>query len=230
MRTANPQNIKDDFLSGLQDVEDALADVVGKGILPKTRLHITESSFLAASVLLEGFINDLFVACINKKNGPFVNYLIGRMTIESNDDHAKRAIQFASLDIGSHLTLEKIRQVLDPNSWNISFPTAGDLKGKANQWLDDPYKTNFNGISNAHGALLETTKAIRNYLAHRSGASKVTMQAALINARLPTDFQRGANQVHSVGSFLDSTPPGAAQTRLATYFTELKAIANQLCP
>lgn len=230
MRTANPQNIKADFLSGLQDIEDALTDVVGKGILPKTKLHITEYSFLASSVLLEGFISDLFVACINKKNGPFVNYLVGRMQIESTDDHAKRAIQFATVDIGSHLTLEKIRQVLDPNSWNISFATAGDLKGKANQWLDDPYKKNFNDISNAHGAILEATKSIRNYLAHRSGASQSTMQAALINARLPAGFQRGVNQVHSVGSFLDSTPPGAGQTRLATYFAELKAISNQLCP
>jgi len=230
MRTANPQNIKADFLSGLKDVEDALTDVVGMGILPKTKLHVAEYSFLAASVLLEGFISDLFVGCINKKNGPFVSYLVGRMTIESTDEYAKRAILLASVDIGSHLTLDKIRQVLDPNSWNIIFATAGDLKAKANQWLDDPYKANFNGISNAHGALLETTKSIRNYLAHRSGASRNTMQTALTNTRLPAGFRRGANQVHSVGSFLDSTPPGAGQTRLSTYIVELRAIAAQLCP
>ena len=230
MRTANPQNIKTDFLSGLNDIEDALTDMVGKGVLPKTKLHITEYSFLASSVLLEGFISDLFVACINRKNGPFTNYLVARMQIDSTDEHARRAIQFAAVDIGSHLTLDKIRQVLDPNSWNISFPTAGDLKAKANQWLDDPYKTNFNSISNAHGAILEATKSIRNYLAHRSGASKSTMQAALINTRLPTGFQRGVNQVNSVGSFLGCKPQGAAQTRLATYIAELRAISNQLCP
>jgi hypothetical protein len=230
MRTANPQNIKADFLSGLKDIEDALADVTGKGILPKTKLHVAEYSFLAASVLLESFISDLFVAYINKKNGPFVAYLVGRMTIEATEEHAKRAIPLASVDIGSHLTLDKIRQVLDPNSWNLTFATAGDLKAKANQWLAAPYKANFNGISNAHGALLETTKSVRNYLAHRSGASLSTMQAALTNARLPVGFRRGANKVHSVGSFLDSTPPGGGQTRLATYLLELNAIAAQLCP
>ena len=194
MRTANPQNIKADFLSGLQDIEDTLADMLGKGVLPKTRSHITEYSFLASSVLLEGFISDLFITCINKKNGPFSNYLVARMQITSTDEHAKRAIQFAAAGIGSHLTLDKIRQVLDPNSWNISFPTAGDLKGKANLWLDDPYRTSFNSISDAHGAILEATKSIRNYLAHRSGASKSTMQTALTNARLPTGFQCGVNK------------------------------------
>lgn len=141
-----------------------------------------------------------------------------------------RAIPLTAVDIEPHLTLEKIRQILDPNSWNVTFATAGDLKVKANQWLDDPYKTSFNGISNAHGAVLETTKSIRNYLAHRSGASKITMQTALTNVRLPAGFRRGANQVHSVGSFLDSTPTGAAKTRLATYLLELRAIAAQLCP
>lgn len=230
MRTANPQSIKADFLAGLKDIEDAFADVAAKGVSPKTRLHVAEYSFLAASILLEGFVSDLFVVCINKRNGPFVDYLTSRMKIEAVDDHAKRAIPLASVDIESHLTLEKIRQVLDPNSWNLTFSTAGDLKGKANQWLDDPYKANFNGLSNAHGALLEATKSVRNYLAHRSGASKVTMQAALINARLPAQFRRGTNRVHSVGSFLDSVPAGGGQTRLAAYLTELRAIAGQLCP
>ena len=157
MRTANPLSIKADFLSGLQDIEDALTDVSGKGIAQKTKLHVTEYSFLAASVLLEGFISDLFVACINKKNQNFVAYLVGRMTIESTDEHAKRAIPLASADIGSHLTLDKIRNVLDPNSWNITFATSGDLKAKANQWLVDPYKANFTGIFIINVPILESS-------------------------------------------------------------------------
>ncbi|MFE8728945.1 hypothetical protein [Aeromonas hydrophila] len=230
MRTANPHNIRDDFLAGLQDIETALTDITGKGITQKSRLHVVEYSFLAASILLEGFISDLFVAYINKKNAPFVAYVTTRMTIEATDEVSKRAIPFAAVDIGSHLTLEKIRQILDPRDWNVSFATSADLKAKAGQWLDIPFKIHFTSLSTSHDALLEATKAVRNYLAHRSGASQTAMQAALAHNNLAAGFRRASNNVKSVGSFLDSTPPGGRQTRLKFYLDELQAIAQQLCP
>lgn len=230
MRTANPNNIRDDFLSGLKDIEDALNDITGKGVSPKSRLHVVEYSYLAASILLEGFISDLLVAYINKKNGPFVNYVIKSMKIETADELSKRASQFATIDIGSHLTLDNIRKILDPRDWNVSFTNTGDLKAKANQWLDAPYNGQYNSLSAPHGALLEATKATRNYLAHRSGASKKLMQSALTHKDLAVDFRRGKNQVNSVGSFLDSTPPGLHKTRLSYYLSELRTIAWHLCP
>lgn len=230
MRTANPNNIRDDFLEGLQDIQDALTDTIGKGITQKSRLHMVEYSYMAASILLEGFISDLFVAYINKENTPFVLYLTQKMRIEADDEYAKRAKIFAAVDIGSHLTLEKIRQILDPRDFNVAFSTVGDLKGKANQWLSAPFKSYFNNLSAPHAALLEATKATRNYLAHRSGASQKAMQDALAHTNLTQDFRRGANKVISVGSYLDSTPPSFQQTRLAYYIAELRVIAQQLCP
>ena len=67
MRTADPQNIKTDFLSGLQDVEDALDAVIASTVSVKSRNIIAEYSFLGAAILWEGFVSDLFVAFINKK-------------------------------------------------------------------------------------------------------------------------------------------------------------------
>ena len=230
MRTANPDNIRNDFIAGLADIKDALIDVTNRGVAAKSRLHVVEYSYLAASILLEGFVSDLFVAYINKKNGPFVNHIVGKMRIEAADEIAKRAAQFATVDITSHLTLDKIRQILDPRDWNVSFTTTGDLKAKANLWLDAPFKNHFANLNAHHGALLEATKATRNYLAHRSGTAQKAMQLALVNPNLTQEFRRGANQVKSVGSFLDSTPPGQQQTRLNYYLSELNAIARQLCP
>lgn len=230
MRTANPNNIRDDFLAGLQDIEDALTDITGKGITQKSRLHVVEYSYLAASILLEGFISDLFVTYINRKNSTFVAYVTSRMKIEATEEISKRAIPFAVVDISSHLTLEKIRKILDPKDWNVSFATSADLKAKAGLWLDNPYKTYFTSLSAHHGALLEATKAARNYLAHRSGASQTALQSALTHSDLAPGFRRGTNNVKSVGSFLDSTPPGERQTRLTFYLSELRAIARQLCP
>jgi hypothetical protein len=96
--------------------------------------------------------------------------------------------------------------------------------------LDLPYKTYFTGVSASHCALLEATKAIRNYLAHRSSKSRQSMQDALQNGDLAACFMRGTKQVIKVGSFLDSTPTGHSTNRLQFYLAELKSIAAHLCP
>jgi hypothetical protein len=230
MRTAAPQNIKADFLSALQDVEDAHDAVAASAVAVRSRNLVAEYSFLGSAVLLEGFISDLFVACINKKSGRFVNAMTGLMTMSAADEAAKRAIAFAQIDIASHLTLEKIRKILDPKGWNVSFIGSADMKAKAGQWLEEPYRTRFISLSSAHSALFDTTKSVRNFLAHRSGASLSVMQTALSGPDLPAGFRRAANRVRSVGSFLDSVPPGLAQTRIKSYLQEVRAIAGHLWP
>lgn len=230
MRTADPQNIKTDFLSGLQDVENALDAVTASTVSVKSRNIIAEYSFLGAAILLEGFVSDLFVAFINKKSARFVGAMTGLMTMTATDDTAKRAIAFSQIDIATHLTLENVRKILDPKGWNVSFVDSADLKSKAGQWLEDPYRPRFTGLSQTHSAVFDTTKSVRNFLAHRSSASLTTMQTALASPNLPAGFKRAANKVHSVGSFLDSVPPGLAQTRIKSYLQEVRAIAGQLCP
>ncbi|WP_186208238.1 hypothetical protein [Burkholderia gladioli] len=230
MRTADPQNIKVDFLRGLQDVEDALDAVTASTVTQKSRNLIAEYSFLGAAVLLEGFVSDLFVACINKDSSRFVGAMAGLMTMTATDDTAKRAIAFAEIDISTHLTLDKIRKILDPKGWNVGFNDSADLKAKAGQWLENPFRARFTGLSQAHSAVFDATKSVRNFLAHRSSASLATMQAALASPTLPAGFRRAANKVHSVGSFLDSVPPGAAQIRIKSYLLEVRAIAEHLWP
>lgn len=230
MRTADPLNIKTDFLAGLQDVEDALDAVIASNVSVKSRNIIAEYSFLGAAILLEGFVSDLFVAFINKKSTRFVGAMTGLMTMSATDETAKRAIAFSQIDIATHLTLENVRKILDPKGWNVTFVDSADLRAKAGQWLEDPYRQRFTGLSQVHSSVLDTTKAVRNFLAHRSSASLATMQTALASPNLPTGFRRAANNVRSVGSFLDSVPSGLAQTRIKSYLQEVRAIALQLCP
>lgn len=230
MRTAAPQNIKADFLAALKDVEDAHDAVAASTLALKSRNLVAEYSFLGAAVLLEGFISDLFVACINKSSGRFVGAMTGQMTMSTTDETAKRAIAFAQIDIATHLTLENIRKILDPRGWNVSFVDAGDMKAKAGRWLEEPFRTRFTSLSQSHSALFDTTKAVRNFLGHRSTASQNTMQTALVDQNLTAGFRRAANKVRSVGSFLDSVPPGLGQTRIKSYLQEVRAIADHLWP
>lgn len=230
MRTAVPENIRLDFAKGVEDIESALLDIGGKGLRQQTRIHMVEFSYLAASILLEGFLNDLFVAYINRRPEAFVAYLTSKMTIETKDELAKRAATHATIDIQKHLTMDKIRKIIDPHEFNLTFQTTADLKHSAGVWLDPTYKAYFLSISKQHGALLEATKAVRNYLAHRSNSSQKRMQTALHNVDLPASFKRGTNKINSVGSFLDSAPKVGAPTRLTSYLSEIKIIAQHLCP
>ncbi len=230
MRTAAPQNIKADFLHALQDVEDTHDAIAGSTVALKSRNLVAEYSFLGAAVLLEGFVSDLFVACINRKSERFIGAMTGQMTMTATDETAKRAIAFAQIDIASHLTLDNLRKILDPRGWNVGFAGSADLKARAGQWLEDPFRARFVSLSQSHCALFDTTKAVRNFLAHRSTASLNAMQASLADANLPPGFKRAANRVRSVGSFLDSVPPGLAQTRIKSYLQEVRAIANHLWP
>lgn len=230
MRTLDPNNIKADFLAGLQDIRATFSSVEGASLSPASKNLMAEYTFLGGSILMEGFISDLFVAYINRKDGPFVTYLTKRMRVETTDDHAKRAATFATIDIKSHLNQDQIRTVLDSRDWNFSFPTTADLKAKSGQWLDDPYKAYFLGLSNANCAVLEAIKAVRNFLAHRSGAAKTKMQIALANTDLPPGLGRGQRQIHAVGSYLDSKPTAGSPRRLESYLTEFEAVAAVLCP
>jgi hypothetical protein len=230
MRTASPRNIKDDFVSSLQDIENTFQGVSGTALPVTSKNLVSEYAFLGVSILLEGFISDLFVAYINIDNSSFLANLKQQMKIDTSDEYAKRAKSFASVDIASHPILDQIRSILDPRDWNVTFPTLDDLKEKSGKWLSDPYKTYFLGLSPNNFAFIEVTKAIRNYLAHRSGAAHSLMQNALLNPDLTHGLGRAANEVHKVGSFLDSRPVIGGQRRLELYLVELRTIANLLCP
>ncbi|WP_136248828.1 hypothetical protein [Halomonas borealis] len=230
MRTLNPSSIKSDFLSGLQDVEEAYVSMAGAALSTTNSNLMAEYTFLGASVLLEGFISDLFIAYINRDNSAFVNYLTGHMKIDASGLYAKRAKNIASIDITSHLSQDSIRNILDPNGYNVSFGSSDDLKEKAGIWLAQPYQGYIQAITPVNSAVFEAFKALRNFLAHRSASAKRNMQNVLTDHNLPQVLRRGQNRVHSVGYYLDSRPNYRDGHRLENYLAESRIIADVLCP
>lgn len=232
MRTADPLNIRKDFLDGLQEIQEVFNAVnsAGSAVTTSQKHLVAEYTFLGASILLEGFISDLFVAYINKEPDVFVQAMTGSMQLSSDDDFGKRAITFTSKEIKSHLTLDKIRTILDPNEYNVTFPHESEMKKRAGLWLSAKHKGYFNSMQKPDYALIDTTKSVRNFLAHRSTAAQKTMQTALANKNLPIEFKRKTNNIEKVGYFLCSSHKVNAISRLSFYVDSLKEIANKLCP
>ena len=232
MRTADPLNIRKYFLDGLQEIQEVFNAVnsAGSAVTTSQKHLVAEYTFLGASILLEGFISDLFVAYINKEPDVFVQAMTGSMQLSSDDDFGKRAITFTSKEIKSHLTLDKIRTILDPNEYNVTFPHESEMKKRAGLWLSAKHKGYFNSMQKPDYALIDTTKSVRNFLAHRSTAAQKTMQTALANKNLPVEFKRKTNNIEKVGYFLCSSHKVNAISRLSFYVDSLKEIANKLCP
>lgn len=230
MRTINPASIKNDFLSAIGDIKTTHAATTIPTIPSKSRKLISEYSFLSAAILLEGYISDLFIAYINRDGSRFSTYLTGKMTIDTKDEYAKRAVSLASIELNKHITTAEIKSIIDDRDFNVTFPETGKMVGAANMWLTNTYATRFTTLTPAQKASLDAIRGIRNFLAHRSKASKDKMQDLLANASLPAPLKRGANKVKDVGSFLESKPQPMLPARINSYLDEAVSLAGIFCP
>lgn len=228
MRTLDPSIIRTDYITAVTDVRTTCLAVLGSGLTYEGKKLVTEYSFLAAGVLLEGFISDLFTAYINKDASQFKTELLKGMSIETNEQYAKAAKTFAEVSITKHLSQSEIRQILDPKEYNITFFTAAHMTAAAGRWLHPQYATHFNALTLSQAAILESAKDIRNFLAHRSTSARNKMQLSMADANLPPALQKGAHRILDVGSFLSSRHSG--QTRIEQYLDQLISIGQTLCP
>lgn len=227
MRTQDPANIRADFESAIADVETAITASEQSVAADAAKKLIAEYAFVSVATLLEGFVSDLFVAYINRNSQRFRDHLLNLVALKADDDYAKRAVPFVETSM-PHLTVDQIRSILDSRGYNITFPTTDKMKQSAGTWLSDADKLCFTGTTPQECAIIDVTKAVRNFLAHRSQTADTTMQAALVSADLPAELKRAVNNVADVGVYLRSKQNG--DSRLKYLIQQLRALASKLCP
>ena len=194
-------NIRTDFDNSINDINTAYtaAEAGVQGDAPKNL--IAEYLFVAAATLFEGYVSDIFVAYINRNSERFRTHLLDKMAIETTDEIAKRSILHVEKSM-PHLSVEKIRDILDPTGFNVTFPTTDKMKEAAGKWLVDVDKQKFTTTSAQQCAVIDFIKSVRNYLAHRSQTANNRMQEALAAIDLPAELRRANNNVNDVGSWL----------------------------
>ena len=227
MRTLDPANIRADFDSALADIGTSIATSEERIDTVPPRKLISEYAFVAAASLFEGFVSDLFVAYINRDFERFRTHILGQLKIETDDKYAKRAKQFVDTSM-RHLTADQIRDTLDPSQFNVAFPTTGKMKESAGKWLSAADAARFANLTARQCAVIDFTKRVRNYLAHRSQSSENEMQTALVAIDLPAELTRGVSNISDVGAFLRATQ--GEQSRLLHFLDAQSDLAIQLCP
>jgi len=234
MRKAAPDDVRTAFVGQLDELLDyfsRMEDLVAGSSHEKGDLsRLAETVFLAASVAFERFCNDLFLAYMNRDFAAYQDDLAVRIGESVKERYGKWSADKVSFDPVPHLTLAGVADVVAGTGQNLSFSSSAKLKQKAESWLSPSQRKGIMGMSPDDDALIDATKSIRNFLAHRSADAKKTMNQALhkVTAQAPAKkgLGRGSKRVLDVGVYLKASKGGTK--RVVTYLTRLKTVAGAM--
>jgi len=128
-----------------------------------------------------------------------------------------------------HASVAELEEAVDPDGWNLVFKDVAAMKTKADLWLAASHARRVKSLSAHDAQLIETAKALRNFVAHQSASSKKEMNEKLltIGTGSPnTGLGRGTNEVRSLGSFLKAY--AGADRRIILYLRRMSAIASKM--
>ena len=233
MRKVDPDDVRAEFA---QEVDDVIAYFDRVAIALAGSAHelgdvsrLAETTFLTIFVAFERFLSDLFLAYLNRQFSAYRTDLETRVRQSIQERFGAWASQRTRLDRVQHVRVADLEGIVDPQGRNLTFASAQDIKEKAQQWLVAVYNARTQALSAHDDRVIDTARAIRNFIAHRSRAARDDM-----NQRLATVAQgnhnahlgRGAREVQSAGSFLKAVL--ANQRRVVRYATRLRNISADM--
>jgi hypothetical protein len=191
--------------------------------------RLASTTFLSMFVAFERFLSDLFLAYLNRDFSGYQADLQGRIEQSIRERFGDWASARNRLDPVKHVAVAQLEEIVDPSGFNLTFRDAAALKAKARQWLAPQYANRIVGLSAHDDRLIDTARALRDFIAHQSPGAKDVM-----NARLATITQgnynrylgRGVHEVHSVGAYLKAVFDGSR--RIGLYADRLRVIAQAL--
>lgn len=232
MRKASPELARENFSNVIKHIDQFF--IAGLTAFDSDSQHSTlaEQSFLSAAVAWEGFLNDLFLAYINRDSSVFSRSVIARAVDHLGRDRVAKSLygKFVSKpELPKHLKLEEIEALADSRGVNITFANYAEIEKKAKAWLTKVHCDRFVNLSQHERKLIEAVFAIRNHLAHNSESSKKTMNEITFSRELEFfGLRRTDSKFHNVGAWLKATPIGLRSKRLTLFLGSLNVIAGKL--
>ena len=185
-----------------------------------------QNTILTAATLWESFVNDMFIAYINRDSTQLQIHLQSAFEASRTPKQAVIAQNFVTLTFPKHLTVDLVTDLIDQKGENITFFDYSTLKKGAAKYLVAGHRTGIDGLSNAQKATRTLWIALRNEIAHNSERSFKAMNSAMNAGGLQnTGLQRGVNNVKYVGSYLKSKPLPNLKPRIELILDQMKVIA-----
>lgn len=208
-------------LSALNGTSNEKLDI---SVMSETLMHSVFVDF-------ECFLSDLFVAYMNRDFTQYQATFEASVRSSAAAKHSAWLSNRVTFNRPAHMTVDQLAEAIDPTGFNLSFSTSVALKDKARLWLADPYKTKVLSLGGEDERLVDTARAIRNWIAHQSKGSGTKMNAALADIEkgpgTPNhELGRGVREITSVGAFLKTQLNG--ERRVQAYARRLKEVAISL--
>lgn len=233
MRKINPADVRtqfakevDSLLAHLDRVATALAGT-------SSEMHdvslLASRSFLSLYVNFEGLCFDLFLAYLNRDCSQFQSDLSGRIETSITSKFGTWAQERVKLVPVKHVAAADLERAVDPKGRNLTFKSGQDIVDKAARWLIPAHRNRVRSLDAADKRVIDTAKAIRNFIAHQSTSSKTKMNDALARVTPGTHnvgLGRGVNAIHKVGAFLKSFV--GSNRRIHAYGTRFKQIVAKM--
>jgi hypothetical protein len=233
MRKIDPAGVRADFNREANEIigyfDRTAQAIAGAATAGADTSHLAAHSFLALFVAFERFLSDLFLAYLNRDFSTYQTQLVNRVHSSVQERFGLGVRSLITVQTKNHVRVDEIEDIVDPTGWNLAFPTVDKLKACADQWLAAAHATRVKSITAWEARLIETARAIRDFLAHQSVGSKRRMNAMLTTVEHGghnRHLGRAGNQVHSAGSYLKAAAGG--QRRLHLYANALIAISTHL--
>lgn len=226
MRKMKPEDVREDFDKALDDVIAFYKTVKAALTKDSDETLLVQNTILTSATLWESFINDMFIAYINRDSNRFQDHLQDAFKASRTPKQDVIAENFVTVTFPKHLTVELITDLIDQRGENITFFDYSALKKGAAKYLIAGHRTGIDGLTNAQKATLSLWIALRNEIAHNSERSFHAMNDAMNAGGLHnTGLQRGVNNVKHVGAYLKSKPTPNSKPRIELILDEMKAIA-----
>lgn len=193
------------------------------------RSKLAELCFHKLYVAFEIFVSDLFIGLVNRDPSVYQAWLQTEAVNLLSPDVPSWLLARVTFKTEKHVNVEDVRNLLDPNNYNITFRSAKDMQRRARRWLTPVNARGITGISVADRDLINCAVSLRNFIAHESPSSSATMNNQLRKVNKTGNnagLERRQNEVRAVGSYLKAAVNGSS--RLEVVASRFKAIANTM--
>jgi len=202
--------------------------------LELTVLGITaEHALLSLAVSWEVFVNDFFVAAINRRSSRYKEWLRDRMRESIETKFGRRASRFTQIGLPRHPSVKDVLALAAKDERNIPLKDANSMVSRAVEWLSPDYSTGFRRLGPDDKDFVDALIKMRHYLAHSSVSASEEMDRALRRLERTQSYRdlgRRGRRVRNLGAFLRTWAPVDGLPRIITYCDVAQEIAEKLRP
>ena len=221
--------IVDKFLTRIAQLSEyhreLLQTVAGKKRQIALEEMLSEQFVLNLAVLWEAFLSDLLIAYVVDDPKTTLKDLRERIGQSLKGNYGAEAESMTKFRMPRSLTRARARLLVDPKSFNVTAHSAEKLAERANKLLSGKYAKRFT-LSAEDAQFFNYFVAVRNYLGHRSPASR---QALKQTEKALTGKNAGLRgNLKNIGAYLRQTPTPGAERRSALVAGRVREITALL--